>query len=203
MEPLFRLSYSEHEVAGRLQSLLRDPKDVFSVTVPVSRTNKGWDLLIHSSSTGRAARIQIKASRCYLEPRRQERGYSHVFWFKNFRAKLRFADFFVLFGVHASLDRLTRRGHGYPKHWVQKTMILSRSEVDAFLPTEAEKFFYVGFDEDQSEDLIILSGRKERLATVSYKDVRSTVRALALRDYLTSGIEPRSSVRSLKGAEAA
>ncbi len=190
MESSFRLSYSEHEVAGRLQHLLREPKDVFSVTVPVSRGNKGWDLLIHSSETRCAARIQVKASRCYLEPNRVKRGFSHVFWFNNFRSKLQGADFFILLGVSPTLDRRTRTGASYPKHWEQKFLMFSQQELDAFLPPAARKFFYVAFDEDRPDEMLFLNGRKQQLARFSYEDVRLRTRCDGRGASLTSGTLP-------------
>jgi len=185
MESTFRLSYSEHEVAGRLQSLLREPKDRFSVTLPLSRQNKGWDLLVHSSETGRAARIQVKASRWYLEPKPEERGFSHVFWFNNFRTKLSGADFFVLFSVFPALDHKAWTGRDYAKHWEQRTMILSQDEVGTLLPPEGEKFFYLAFDADRPDEILCLNGRKQTLGRFSYAQVRSTVRVSALKGYLT------------------
>lgn len=185
IESAFRLSYSEHEVAGRLQDLL--PKDVFSVTLPVSRQNKGWDLLVHSSKSGRAARIQVKSSRCFVEPNREKRGFSHVFWFNNFRSKLLGADFFVLFGVSPTLDRRIRTSARYSKHWEHKTLMFSRDELNRFLPPAAQKFFYIAFDEDHPDKMLCLNGRKQELASFSYDALRLTKRAGALKSFVTDG----------------
>ncbi len=190
MESAFRLSYSEHEVAGRLQDLLRRPKDVFSVTLPLSRQNKGWDLLVHSSISGRAARVQVKASRCYLEPKRAKRGFSHLFFFNNFRPRLLGADFFVLFGVSPTLDSRIHTSARYSKHWEHKTPVLTQREVDAFLPPDTQKFFYIGFDEDRPDEMLCLNGRKQELARFSYDEIRLTRRAAALNDFVTNGVEP-------------
>ncbi len=192
MEPMFRLSYSEHEVAGRLQSLLGKPRDAYSVTLPLSRHNKGWDLLVHSSKSGQAARIQVKSSRWYFEPKREERGFSHVFWFNNFRAKLEGADFFVLFIVFPVLDRRAWSGRHEKDHWVQRTIILSRGEVSSFLPPETEDFFYMAFDEDRPDDLIFLNGSKTvELWHCDYRAFRSSVRVSILRDFLSRERETR------------
>lgn len=202
MEPVFRLSYPEHVVAERLQQLLKPQKDVFSVTVPVSRQNKGWDLLVYSSETARAARIQVKSSRYYLEPRAEERGFSHVFWFKNFRPNLNQADFFALFGVLPSLNDATRAGRGFSKRWEQRLMVFSRTEVDVLLPPLGQRFFYIAFHEADPHRMLCLNGRKQTLCAFSYEDVRSTHRGAAIGRFLTDGTTPASVVRPYAAAVA-
>jgi hypothetical protein len=70
MDPVFTLQWPEFLVAERLQSLL-PKKDGYSVLIPLSRQEKGVDLVIHrrdKSGASSVLTIQVKASRTYLPP---------------------------------------------------------------------------------------------------------------------------------------
>lgn len=66
MDAAFTTTYSEHAVAEELSRYLKK-KDGFAIPIPLSRQQKGFDLLVYSSNRRNAATIQIKASRSYRQ----------------------------------------------------------------------------------------------------------------------------------------
>jgi hypothetical protein len=70
MEPVFTLQWPEFVVAERLRKLL-PAKNGYSVLIPLSRQEKGIDLvLLRRNKSGQSfvITIQVKASRTYLPP---------------------------------------------------------------------------------------------------------------------------------------
>jgi hypothetical protein len=66
MDPVFTLSYSEFRVANRLAGFFKKQAG-FSVLLPSSRTEKGFDLALlkQSGIKRRIITIQVKASRIW------------------------------------------------------------------------------------------------------------------------------------------
>jgi len=62
MESIFTLPYSKYKVAEELQKKL-PKKDGYSVLIPISRQQKGFDLMLFNYKTSKHITIQIKASR--------------------------------------------------------------------------------------------------------------------------------------------
>jgi len=58
MDAIFTLPYTEYVVATYLQK-----KEGYSVQIPLSRQQKGIDLLVCSLQSRKAASIQVKSSR--------------------------------------------------------------------------------------------------------------------------------------------
>ena len=114
MEPVFTLQWPEFVVAERLQDLL-PRKDGYSVLIPLSRQEKGIDLVVlRRSKSGQsfALTIQVKASRTYLPiaPKRKNTiRYKYYTWFNRFDVPDR-ADFVILFGMYAPDLKGEKRG---------------------------------------------------------------------------------------------
>ena len=187
MESIFTLPYPEFAVAERLKNLLRQPKGRYSITVPLSRQQKGWDLLAYSQDSTLAARIQVKSSRDFGKPDPAPRDSCHLLWLNNFRPQLEFADFFVLFGLYPTLDECNMTDPDHNPHWARKTLIFTRNEMASLLPPSNDRFFYVRFEESGTDRVDMLDGRKRLIAKLRYDDFRPSARGDDLKQFLASG----------------
>lgn len=202
MEAIFTLQYPEFAVAERLKHLLRQPKGCYSITVPLSRQHKGWDLLAYSQDSTRAARIQVKSSRDYGKPDPAPTDSCHLLWLNNFRLNLEFADFFVLFGLYPTLDTCMMTDPAHNPHWARKTLIFTRDEMAALLPPSNDRFFYVRFEESGTDRFAVLDGRKRFIADLRYDDFRPSARGDDLKHFLESGHMPVDRLTKHEGVAA-
>lgn len=154
MDAVFTLPYSEFATADLFITNFK-ASDGFSVFVPVSRTEKGIDLVLTRRSNGvtKVVTFQIKSSRTYAgtAPKRKvkHRRYQHYTWLKRFDVPEQ-ADFVVLFGLYAPDER---SGHKTSRSWWQSHVLVfshkEASELLANVKTRAgnpEKMFGFGFD---------------------------------------------------------
>jgi hypothetical protein len=164
MDPIFTLQYAEYVVAETLAKLLSKRKG-YSISIPLSRQQKGFDLLVYSSQSGKVARVQIKASRSYPgKPAKRESTnprFQNNLWFNNFKCEPNTADFYVLLGLFSKtdLDRGLKK-----KKWIgRKMLIFTEKEMQTFLKSirtkagKRDRFFAFGFDSD-SERVFLTRG---------------------------------------------
>ncbi|MGO8988085.1 MAG: hypothetical protein ACLQGU_02395 [bacterium] len=155
MDPVFTLQWPEFLVAERLQNLL-PKKDGYSVLIPLSRQEKGIDLVIHRRDKLGASSvltIQVKASRTYLPPapkRKNTIRYKYYTWFNRFDVPDE-ADFVVLVGMYAPDLIRTRR---VACKWYQDcSLLFTREEMRDFIKTcktrkgKPDRMFGFGFDD--------------------------------------------------------
>jgi hypothetical protein len=154
MDAVFTLPYSEFAIA---ESFIREfkAKDGYSVFVPVSRTEKGIDLVLTRRSGGvtKAVTFQIKSSRTYpgSAPKRKvkHRRYQHYTWLNRFDVPGQ-ADFVVLFGLYAPAER---GGHKTNRSWWEShILVFSNKEAATLLASvktrggKPDRMFGFGFD---------------------------------------------------------
>src|SRR4051812_25847929 len=131
MNPVFTLPYSEHEVAEGLARLL--PKNEgYSITVPVSAQNKGWDLLVYNQNSRSAVTIQVKASKSYDH---EDKPYAHYLWFNRIgKGKPEFptgaADFYALFGLYPH-PRENGGNVASKRYWSKIILLFTDEEMKA------------------------------------------------------------------------
>jgi hypothetical protein len=154
MEPIFSLPYSEFCVAQQLARLL-PAKQGYSLYAPVSRQQKGVDLLIarRRNQKIRVASIQVKSSRTYSNPKTTVRAKKP--WllyntrFNNFECPAE-ADFFCLVSLYPEKDSAKRRELG--TWWAPQILLFSQKEMRRFLRSvrtvggKRDPFFGFGFD---------------------------------------------------------
>lgn len=135
MDPVFTLQWPEFLLANRLQKMFQKSKG-FSVLIPTSRQEKGFDLAIirgHRDGSSRVVTIQVKASRSYSQepPKRKttKRWRFHT-WFNRFNVPKQ-ADYFLLFGLYApDAGRTKMVGH----HWYKDcTLLFTQQEMKKFV----------------------------------------------------------------------
>ena len=135
MDPVFTLQWPEFLVAERLQSLLTR-KDGYSILLPLSRQEKGVDLVVHhrgKSGVSYVLTIQVKASRTYLPPapkRKNTIRYKYYTWFNRFDVPVE-ADFVALVGMFTPDLSRTRP---VASRWYQDcTLLFTREEMRHFI----------------------------------------------------------------------
>jgi hypothetical protein len=154
MDAVFTLPYSEFAVADLFIRVFK-ARDGYSVFIPVSRTEKGIDLVLTRRSTGvtKVATFQIKSSRTYAgtAPKRKVkyRRYQHYTWLNRFEVPDQ-ADFVVLFGLYAPDER---GGHKTNRRWWQShILVFSHQEAARMLANiktrggKPDRMFGFGFD---------------------------------------------------------
>jgi hypothetical protein len=168
MDPVFTLQWPEFLLANRLQKLL--PKSQgYSLLIPVSRQEKGFDLaVIKNRPNGlyRVATIQIKASRAYAQkPPKRTSTKRHRFhtWFNRFEVPKE-ADFFLLFGLYAPDAARTKKVG--PQWYRDCTLLFTQQEMKNFMSScrtrggKPDRMFGFGFDDERK--VVQTRGDKDR-----------------------------------------
>ena len=154
MEAVFTLPYSEFRTANRLADFFKK-QNGFSVLLPSSRTEKGFDLaLLKQNGVKRnIITIQVKASRTYggnLPKRETTQRFAHRTWFQTFSVPNE-TDWIFLVGMYPNSEDKTRKSSA--AWWQEIILCFSREEMTDFLSQvktrkgTPDKFFGFGFDE--------------------------------------------------------
>jgi hypothetical protein len=154
MEAVFTLPYSEFRTANRLAELF-PKRSGFSVLLPSSRTEKGFDLaLLKQNGVKRnLVTIQVKASRTYggKPPKREStQRFAHRTWFQTFSVQQE-TDWYFLVGIYPNSEDKTRKSSA--AWWREIILCFSREEMADFLSQvktrkgTQDKFFGFGFDD--------------------------------------------------------
>jgi len=171
MEAIFTLPYPEYVTASLLQKRLKK-KEGYSVQIPLSRQQKGLDLLVYNQKTKKAISIQVKSSRSWQgkpAKRKNVQKFQHGSWFHKFDCKKGIADFYAFFILHPmgkfSGKRLDKT-KASKKWWGYKVVIFNYKEMRNLLRKirtkkgKPESFFGFGFN-DGSKDIYVTRGLKE------------------------------------------
>jgi hypothetical protein len=152
MDAVFTLPYPELIVGETLSDHFKK-KDGFSVQIPLSRQQKGFDLLIYHRASKKSAAIQVRASRSYFEKppvRSTTVRYKYSLWFKRFKETRNQADFYILFGLYPKRDIVSAPLHRKrsPKSWWHHRMLLFSDEEmhNIIQPIPENGFFSFSFD---------------------------------------------------------
>jgi hypothetical protein len=151
MDPVFTLPYSEFRVANRLAELFKK-QDGYSILLPSSRTEKGFDLaLLKQNGIKRnVITIQVKTSRTYGGKRESAERFAHDTWFQTFSVP-RETDWIFLVGMYPNSEDKTRKSSA--TWWQEIILCFSREEMTGFLSRvktrkgTPDKFFGFGFNE--------------------------------------------------------
>ena len=153
MEPIFTLPYSEYCVAIRLQDLFK-ANDGYSIFIPMSRQEKGVDLLLAKRQDDRTVSItiQVKTSRTYSpkptssvtsNPRK------YYTWFNNFDVPTQ-ADYIFLACLYPPEEGRTNKNAS--SWWSPVILVFTQAEMVSFLGNintrkgTRDKMFGFGFD---------------------------------------------------------
>ena len=134
VNPIFTLPYTELLVAEYLRKQF-PAKLNYSVLLPLSREQKGFDLILSRRNGGmsKAVTIQIKGSRTYVgKPAINKNGkrlFRYSNWFNHFKPSID-ADFFVLVSLYPPVPSTTKRS---AEAWASHFLLFTYVEMVAFL----------------------------------------------------------------------
>jgi hypothetical protein len=150
MDGVFTLPYSEYKVADELNRLFK--KKEYALFVPVSRQQKGIDLLLYSLHSGKKLTVQVKSSRAYYhDTEKPVRKYG--IWLNNFIDSLEkhSADYYIIYGEYADKGN---KNINTKEYWKDFMLCYSKNEMRSHLqrikqkknPTQKDNFFGYVFD---------------------------------------------------------
>lgn len=156
MDTVFTIQWPEFQLANRLQKMLKK-KDGYSIYIPLSRQEKGVDLVLLKKSINggsRALTIQVKASRVYMSKPPKNPGKTYFrfnTWFNRFVVQPE-ADLYLLYGTYAPDPNRTLKVGA--KWYQDSTLMFTNEEMKIFIDsclTVKEKpdgKFGFGFDDN-------------------------------------------------------
>jgi len=171
MEAVFTLPYPEYVVATTLQNKFKK-KDWYSVSIPLSRQQKGVDLFLYNQRNKQTKSIQIKSSRAYHW--KEGWNYQYYAWFRRFDYGVGTADyyfFFILYPTSSLESKTLNKSKTIKKRWRNKIVVLSDNEMNTLFRDiktkkwKPESFFGFWFDE-HSDDIFVTRW----LDNISYKN---------------------------------
>ncbi|MDO8563672.1 MAG: hypothetical protein Q7R87_01550 [Nanoarchaeota archaeon] len=154
MEPIFTLPYPEYAIAEYLSKQFKQ-KDGYSILIPTSRQQKGFDLVILNLKSGKSIKIQVKASRTWTgefsKRKSKYRNFNHYTRFKVFDIDEGMSDYYLLHGLYPIIS-----SEGVAKNSYSEIILaLDESEMIKFLSDikqksgKSDSYFGFGFDNDQ------------------------------------------------------
>jgi hypothetical protein len=163
MEPVFTLPYPEYYVARELSKFFKK-EEGYSILIPLSRQQKGFDLVILNQRTKKQLTVQVKSSRTYpgeaskRKTKRERR--KHYTWFNKFEIDLGDSDYYILFGLYNKESKKIRLDHSRDvKKWYSAILLaFDENEMMDLLKSFDDTKFSFGFD---TEDEILLTRGKK------------------------------------------
>lgn len=144
----FSLDYPEYHIAGILQNDFKK-SDNFSVSVPLSRQQKHYDLLLYNGAKKSALAIQVKSSRTYVNTNpKKVNDYNYRAWVNAFQTN-QLCDYYFIYIPFPLFDMKNFRpkaGQGLHLlvfNYVEMTQIINNRKLTR--TGNPDKFFYIDF----------------------------------------------------------
>lgn len=146
---VFSIEYPEYHIAKELQKIFKK-KDNYSVSIPMSRQQKYYDLLLHNANNKKCITIQVKSSRTYLKAEKSgtKEEYNFYAWLNTFVVN-QFTDFYFIFISYQKFDEETFS----PKADLEtKMLVFTQKEMQEIIQRvktksgNPDKFFGFGFN---------------------------------------------------------
>lgn len=190
MDPILTLPFSENMVINELEKKF-NKRDGYSILIPSTRQQKGFDLLMYNNKTKKCLTIQVKGSRTYNPtPPKNEKiiRYRNYTWFSKFKIEKGFADFYILFGLFITNPTRTEKSRSVKRNdWYDHIlMIFTEDEMIEFLRSlklktmdkEDSKFSF-GFNDKKK--IVLTRGTREH---ADYSDKLFSKRINELKERL-------------------
>jgi hypothetical protein len=173
MDGKFTLQWPEYAVMNKLADIFK--KEDYAVFVPVSRQQKGIDLLLFNAKNHKSLTIQVKSSRTYLMGKeREDQGLGYAIWLKNFADKIAGAgaDYYVIYGLYPR-----KNSKGVPaESWDDLFLCYSEAEMLTVLKRvrqkkdrqKPDKFF--GFEFNDKGSIVTGRGILTETGTLAHED---------------------------------
>ncbi len=146
----FSIDYPEYHIAGLLQKEFPKQSN-FSMSIPLSRQQKYYDLLLHNGNNKKCLTFQVKSSRTYIFADADTSvHYNYYAWLNNFKTANNFSDYYFIFISFPLFDTKTFR----PKTaFGTKILVFDNNEMSTLLANinrtkkgHPDKFFSFGFN---------------------------------------------------------
>ncbi|MEK6873048.1 MAG: hypothetical protein AABW90_03480 [Nanoarchaeota archaeon] len=161
MEPIFTLPYPEHVIAEELNKYF-PKKEGYSILIPLSRQQKGFDIILYNIKTKKVITIQVKSSRTYEgNPNKKRSKYPErkfYTWFNTFKIEKGSADCYILFGVYKKYPYMKKldKSRKISKWYSHIFLIFNEEEMSKFLSeiktkkgNKQDSKFSFGFDNEK------------------------------------------------------
>lgn len=144
----FSIEYPEYHIAEELQKIF--PKNgKYSVSIPMSRQQKYYDLILHNANNKRCITIQVKSSRTYIKNKSESsKEYNFYAWLNTFIVN-EFTDLYFIYISYPIFDEITFS----PKADLGTKILVFRQdemkEIIQAIKTKSgkpDKFFGFGFN---------------------------------------------------------
>jgi hypothetical protein len=147
----FTLAYPEYDVAATLNYYFPKSKD-YSVSIPLSRQQKSYDLILLNTQTRKYLTIQVKSSRTW-RPGKQG-GLDWYSWINVFDVSKNSSDYYFIYITFPLFDPKTFKPNA---KWDKKIMVFSSTEMKSIMPqlktkkNTPERFFSFGFNQSSKD----------------------------------------------------
>jgi len=190
MDPVITLPFSENLVINELEKKF-NKRDGYSILIPSTRQQKGFDLLLYNSKSKKSLTIQVKGSRTYNPaPPKNNKAikYKNYTWFSKFKIEKGLADFYVLFGLFITNPTSQEKSRSVKRNdWYDHIlMIFTEGEMIEFLGNlklktqdKADTKFSFGFSDKKR--IVLTRGTR---AHIDYSDKLFHKRIQVLKNQL-------------------
>ncbi len=149
----FSIEYPEYDIAGKLQFDFKKT-DHYSVSVPLSRQQKYYDLLLYNASNKKSLSIQVKSSRVYINNNpTKANDYHYTAWLNTFDATT-YCDYYFIYIPFPVFDSKTFA----PKAHALHLLVFSAEEMIKIMDNrkltrsgKQDKFLYFSFNMDSTD----------------------------------------------------
>lgn len=148
----FSIDYAEYYISELLRKEFKK-RDNFSVSIPILRQQKNYDLLLLNPKGRKYITIQVKSSRTWVEPENDlSKDFHYYAWQQNHRIKNNYADYYFIYISYPLFDTKTFR----PKtSFATKILVFNKKEMRQLLggikktkSGRQDKFFDFAFNID-------------------------------------------------------
>ena len=146
----FTIDYPEYHIAGQLAKDFRK-QDNFSVSIPLSRQQKHYDLLLLNGNKKKCLTVQVKSSRTYIYTDVDTSvDFNYYAWLNSFKTADNYSDYYFIFISYPLFDIKTFK----PKTaFGTKILVFDSVEMSTMLANikrtkkgTPDKFFSFGFN---------------------------------------------------------
>lgn len=193
MEPILTLPFYEITVINELERLF-SKKEGYAITIPSSRQQKGFDIILYNAFTRMSKTIQIKGSRTYTPtpPKRETTiRYKNYTWFNSFKAEEGLSDYYILFGLYlnSSIQDPESTRLNYSNWFDYVLLLFTEKEMQLFinsltLKTSEKKDRMFGFGFDDTKNIYLTRGLKVKS---DFSDKLLKKRAQEIKSILNPG----------------
>jgi hypothetical protein len=171
MDPILTIPFSEITVINELEKLFKK-REGYSIAIPSSRQQKGFDIILYNSFTKKNLTIQIKGSRTYAPPppkRLKTERFKNYTWFNSFKPEKGQSDYYILFGLYIkTIIKNIESTRMNNTDWFGYVLLLfTEDEMISFLDkltlkTRDDKDRMFGFGFNDSKTIYLTRGSKEK-----------------------------------------